>query len=200
MTGPASRRGLLALPLLAAGCSLLPDRPYLDRERFVLAPRRPGPPAARRTPRTILVRTLRGAPAMDRRGLRSVRADGTETLDFYAEWAAAPLDATEQALRDWLNATGLFTAVLAPGTRAEPGLIMEAELTELTAFVDDGEARAALSVVLLDGHGRVLRQVVPTGRAPLPERGGTPPAEARAAAMNAALGQAFTALEAALPR
>ena len=77
---------------------------------------------------------------------------------------------------------------------------MEAELTELAAFVDDGEARAALSVVLLDGHWRVLRQVVPTGRAPLPDRGGTPPAEARAAAMNAALGQAFTALEAALPR
>lgn len=201
MTGPLARRGLLALPLLAAaGCSLLPDRPYLDRERFVLAPQRPGPPVRTGRRRTVLVRTLRGAPAMDRRGLRSVFADGTESIDFYAEWAAAPLDAAEQALRTWLGASGRFSAVLAPGTRADPELVMETELTELAAFVDEGEARATLSVVLLDGRGRVLRQAVPTGRAPLPDRSRTQRAETRAAAMSEALGAAFVALEAALPR
>lgn len=199
MRGPVARRALLALPLLAAGCSVLPDRPYLDREHFVLAPRRPGPPSRRRAARSILVRTLRGAPGMDRRGLCSVRADGTETIDFYAEWAAAPVDAAEQALRDWLVASRRFTAVLAPGTRADPGLILEAELGELAAFVDAGEARATLSWVVLDGGGRVLRQRVSRGHAPLAATGEAPSPAARAVAMNAALGSALAALEAALP-
>jgi len=194
-----TRRAAVLLPLILAGCgSLLSGRPYIETKRFVLAPHRAGAPAARRPRRTILIRTLRAAPGMDRRGLRSVLADGTEDIDFYAEWAAAPVDAAEQALRDWVGASGLFSAVLAPGSRADADVTLEGELTELAAFPGQGEARAGLSVVLLDPRGRVLSQTRAVGRAPLTDAGRTP--EARAAAMTAALGDAFAGLEPALRR
>lgn len=198
MRAHTPRRLIALLPLVLAGCgtTILSSRPYIETRSFVLAPRRSGPPVARRPRRTILIRTFRGAPGMDRRALRTVREDGTEQADFFAEWAAAPVDAAEQALRDWVNASGLFTAVLAPGSRAEADITLEGEVTQLGVFAAEREARAALSVVLLDPRGRVLSQTVATGRAPVAEA--DPPAEARAAAMVAALGEAFRSVEAAL--
>ena len=49
-----NRRLLLGLPLLA-GCSVLPDRPFIESQRFTLSPRREGPPGAR-TRHALLLR------------------------------------------------------------------------------------------------------------------------------------------------
>ena len=191
------RRALLFAPALLAGCSVLPERPYIETLRFPLTPERLPPPAAGRPRRVLLVRMMRAAPGLDVRGLRSIRRDGTEAVEFYAEWVAPPAEAAEDALRRWLAASLRFLAVVAPGTRARVDLVLESELTALVADLRRNEARAGLSVVLLREGGLssdVVLQRAITGRAPL---AGEQPAQ-MAAAMVAALGAALADLEAAL--
>lgn len=133
------RRLLLLVPLLA-GCSVLPDRPYVETRRFPLEPRRP-PGAEGRARRTLLVRTIRAGAGMETRNLRTLRPDGTENLDFYAEWAAPPARSAEQALRRWLIDSRQFSAVLAPGSRVTPDYVLEGEITQLAAVQGEGRAR-----------------------------------------------------------
>jgi ABC-type uncharacterized transport system auxiliary subunit len=191
------RRLLLGAAALLAGCSVLPDRPYIETIRFPLNPERPPAGTGQRARRVLLVRMMRAAPGQDQRGLRSIRHDGTEATEFYAEWVAPPAEAAEDALRRWLAASLRFVAVVAPGTRARVDLVLETELTTLVADLRSNEARAGLSVVLLResalGSDVVMQRAI-TGRAPL--AGGQP--QQMAAAMVAALGAALAELEAAL--
>lgn len=191
--------GAFALP----GCSILPDRPYIETQRFPLAPVRPNAP--RRTGRDILlIRDMRAGPGLDVRGLRQLRPDGTLTIAPYAEWAALPAEAAEAALREWLVASGLFAAVAAPGSRLTHGLVLE---TELVGLEQDSptSARAAIGALLVVdstlGNNRVLGQFVARGTAPVsgPRSAAQPGNSAAAAAgMVAALGAALAALEADL--
>jgi len=188
-----SRRALLLLPLPLAACSVLPDRPNIPIRRFALNPERDSRRAASRNAPVLLVRRVRGVPGLQELGLRVAAADGSIAITPWDEWLAPPGDLAEAALRAWLQASGLFTAVVAPGSRAEHSLVLEAQLTVLEAA--PGEARAGLAGVLLQERGlssRVLLTFDLHGRAPLPAGGG---AAAAAAAMQAALGEAFWELE-----
>lgn len=192
------RRAALALAL--GGCSILPDRPFQEVRRFTLAPERPAPlPPLPRGP-VLLVRAFRAAPGLEERGLRRVAGDGTVANAVYEEWVAPPAELAEAALRRWLAAAGLFSAVVAPGSRLEPALILEAELSRLE--IVPGEARAAIGGVLLaepPARERVARQFVAEGSAALPSVG-VPPAPDAAASMRLALAAAFGAVEAELRR
>jgi hypothetical protein len=91
--------------------------------------------------------------------------------------------------------------VLAPGSRANADLVLEGELTRLIANRAKGQAEAELNFVLIserEASPRVLGQMISTGNAALPS-GALRPDQA-AAAMNAALGNAFASLEQALSR
>lgn len=198
-----TRRALLLLPLALGGCSVLPNRPNIPIRRFALNPERDLRLAAPRNAPVLLVRRVRGVPGLQELGLRVLAADGGVSIAPYDEWLAPPGDLAEAALRAWLQASGLFAAVVAPGSRAEHNLVLEAQLTALEAAPRAGEARAGLAGVLLQERGlssRVLLTFDLRGRAPLPARGG---AATAAAAMQAALGEAFRGLEqvfaAALP-
>lgn len=198
------RRGLLAaglaLPALAA-CSAI-QTPYVEPLRFPLLPVRHGPPLAGYGRRTVMVRLARAAPGLEGRLLRSLNPDGTVSVEYYAEWTAPPAEAMEEALRRWLVASGLFAAVLAPGTRGVPDFTLEVELTALHADLGRGEARAALSAVLLrestfGGTTAAVAQSVNVGTAPLPPERPLPPGP-RAQAMVEALGGALGGLEVVL--
>ena len=193
------RRGMALLPLLLGACSVLPDRPYRETQRFALAPEPPAvTPAATGGP-ILLVRSFRAAPGLETRGLRTA-ANGEVSSDYYAEWSAPPADLAEEAVRRWLTASGRFAAVIAPGSRLRAGLILEGELTRLEADPAGGVARAGLSTVLLADTAetaRVLATPVAEGTAPLPG-GGRPTAATSATAMREALAVALGALEAAV--
>jgi ABC-type uncharacterized transport system auxiliary subunit len=205
-----ARRTLMLLPLLA-GCSVLPNRPYQDTQRFSLAPERPGRVAPPRNAPVLLIRSLRAAPGLEGRALRSLGADGQVTAAYWQEWIAPPGDAAEEALRHWLLASGRFAAVTLPGSRLRHGLVLEGELTRLQAEPAAGRATAALAILLLaepqDGPGeaRILAQFSAEGSALLPQ-GLDPraPGPEAAAALSAALGAAFARVEesvsAAIPR
>ena len=204
---PPPRRRPLLLAFSAVGgasCSVLPSRPYREVQRYALAPERPRrEPPAKRGP-VLLLRSVRAAPGMDSRGLRIVGAGGQVDTEFYNEWAAPPVELVEEAMRQWLAASGLFAAVVAPGSRLRPGLVLEAELLRLQAEPRAGLARAGLAALLLEEprdasqQARILGQFTPEGTAPLPgaaRRADTVPAGEAAAAMRDALAAALAALE-----
>ena len=164
------RRWLLAAPALAAGCSLLPSRPYLNRRDWPLAVRRPValPPPSRG--QTLLVRTLAAAPGLESRGLQTLNTDGSIQTAFYEEWNVPPAEAVEDDLRRWLASGGLFAAVVAPGTRASADLALEGEVQTLVAIPAQRISRAAMALTLIDLHpspARVLLQAELTAEAPL---------------------------------
>ena len=72
------RRNLLLAPLGLAACSVLPDRPYVETQRFPLEPRRTGAPRSGRGRRTLLLLTLRAGAGMETRNLRAIRPAGIE--------------------------------------------------------------------------------------------------------------------------
>ena len=196
------RRLALILPFVAAGCSVLPDRPFIDARRFVLEPRREGP-AVTRPARAgaLLMRSMRAAPGLEQRGLRRLRPDGVMEMAPYEEWLAPPADLAELALRQWLIASGRFTAVTAPGSRLATSLILETEL--LTLHTEGHQAKAAMTALLLT-QGAGLGDPRPRGQIRLEA---TSPVSAssdgvisgeaasRAAAMQAALGLLFGQVE-----
>ena len=190
-----SRRAFCLLPLALAGCSVLPDRPNIPVRRFALDPQRPTRRTAPRGAAVLLIRRVRGVPGLQELGLRRAEADGGFAIAPWDEWLAPPSDLAEAALRSWLQASGLFSAVVAPGSRAEHTLVLEAQLTALEYAPAANEARAGLAGVLLLERGlssRVLLTFDVRGRAPLVAGADAP---AAAAAMQAALGDAFGELE-----
>lgn len=197
-----TRRLLLIAPLALAACSVLPDRPYVETRRFPLEPRRDAPPRTGRGRRSLLVRTIRAGAGMETRSLRTIRPDGTESLDFYAEWAAPPAEAAEQALRRWLLESRLFSAILAPGSRLAPDFVLEGELTRLAADQGAGLARAEMTLLLVDERNgsRLVGQMVSAGTAPLASGTAPPTPEKAAEGMVGALGNALASLEQALAR
>jgi len=202
-----ARRALLLAGLLGA-CSVLPDRPYQEVHRFALAPERPttNPPARGTGAPVLLLRVVRAVSGLDQRGLRIVRPGGRVEIAYWDEWTALPAELAESALRRWLEASGLFAAVIPSGSRLDPDMVMEAELLQLEALPAEGIARAALSALVLSdsardpvGQPRILGQLQASGTAPLPgaarEGAASPDAAQAAAAMQAALGAALTDLE-----
>ncbi len=193
------RRLLLALPLLA-GCSIFPDRPNIPVRRFDLSPRRPSARAAPRGAAVVLLRRVSGVPGLQDLGLRVARPDGSYDIAVYDQWLAPPGELADAALRAWLQASGLFRAVVVPGSRADAPLAIEAQLTVLEAAPEVEEARAGLDGVLLRETGAssvIVTAFQVRGRAPMARDADAP---ARAAAMEAALGDAFAELERALVR
>ncbi len=191
------RRWLLAAPAMLGGCSILPARPYLEKRSWPLDVRRPETLPPRPGGKVLLVRTLRAAPGLEARGLQLVQGDGSIRTDFYEEWSVPPADAVEDALRRWLAASGLFSAVLAPGSRARADLALEGELQSLLAMPAQGSSVAALGLVLIDlrpNPVRVLLQADETAGAPL---AGTSPQEI-AAAGRAAVARLMAEIESKL--
>jgi len=148
----------------------------------------------------LLVRRLRAVPGLQDVALRRRRPDGAYVIAAFEDWIAPPADLAEAPLRGWLSASGRFAAVVAPGSRADTTLVLEAQLTTLEAAPAAGEARASLSGVLLREErlaARILAPLDSRGTAPLAPNAAAP---AQAAAMEAALGAAFTGLEHAIRR
>lgn len=193
-----NRRTLLAMPLLLAGCGLA-QRPYAEKRTWPLQVVRLASAPPRAGGRVLLVRTIRAGPGLEARGLQSVQPDGSIKTEFYEEWAVPPAEAAEDALRQWLAGSGRFEAVLAPGSRLVPGLVLEGSLDALWTVAATRQAHAAVGITVIEQKGdapRILLQRTFSADAPL----ATLDAPDAAAGMRAALGQVFARIEAALPR
>ena len=145
-----NRRAVLLAPLALTACgSLLPKQKYIARSNWPLAPKPPAQNPANPSGPILMVRAITAAPGLDQQGIQSLAPDGSLNIGYYNLWAVSPADATTQALIDWTQATGAFAAVITPGSRLTPSLILEGELTELLADPASGQARAVLTLVLI---------------------------------------------------
>ncbi len=143
-------------PLGAAflgGCSVLPAQKDQQRRDWPLTPRRPTALGSARNGRTLLIRTMAAGPGMDARGVQWLLKDGSLNTDYYEQWSVPPTLAMEEGLRRWLSDSGLFAAVLAPGSSVAPDFTLETELITLLADPQAGTARAGLSLILLQPNG-----------------------------------------------
>jgi len=173
-----------------AGCGLS-ERPYLERRDWPLTVPPPAREGASVRGRTLLLRGTQAGPGLEARGLQSLQPDGSVRTDYYESWSVPPAQGAEATLRQWLEASGRFSAVLAPGSRMSADWVMETTLTALVADPTHNVARASLSMVVLDqrtGTPRVLAQRVFSAEAPLTAGAEVP---ARVAAMRTALGSVF---------
>ena len=197
------RRWLLGAAGGVAGCSVLPVRPYVDRRDWPLDVRRPVSLPAAPGGKVLLVRTLRAAPGLEARGLQVLQPDGSIRTDFYEEWSVPPADAVEDVLRRWLQASGLFSAVLAPGSRLRADLALEGELQSLLARPADRVSRVSLGLVLLDlrpSPAHVLLQAELAATAPLASNDPPLVAHAGQAAVASLMGAIEERVAAALVR
>lgn len=192
----------LGLPLALGACSVV-NQDYVEPRRYPLSPRRPEGLPRRAGRRTLLMRLTGAAPGLDSRLLRSIRPDGTEAQEYYAEWTAPPAEAAEEALRRWITDSGLFVAVLAPGSRGNADLVLESELVSLHVDLGRGVAVASMTAVLLRDTSqfgtRVVAQFSETATVPVPPQRPLGP-DAMAAGMVAALAGVLGRLEGDLAR
>ena len=108
------RRWLLAGVAALAGCSLLPQTPYVQRRDWPLDVRRAVRGRRGRAGAVLLVRSVRAAPGLEARGLQWLQPDGSVHVDFYEQWAVPPAQAVEDDLRQWLADAGLFAPCWRP--------------------------------------------------------------------------------------
>jgi cholesterol transport system auxiliary component len=180
-----------------SGCSILPSQPYLQRRDWPLVVRRSesgsAQPPRHPYPRTLLVRTVQAGPGLETRGLQTLQPDGSLTTAFYEQWAVPPAEGIDDDLRRWIADSGLYAAVLDPGSRMTADLSLEAELLTLHADLGSGTARVALSLLLLDQRTNPARiRLQRTEAAEVKLEGTDPPALVRAqlTAVTAVLRQA----------
>ena len=189
------RRWLLAGGAALAGCSVLPKEPYLQRRNWPLTVRRPTTLSPNPRGRVLLVRDIQAGPGLESNGLQWLQPDGSVHIDFYEQWAVPPAEAVADDVRHWLTDAGLFSAVLASGSRMSADFVLEGELDALMADLGNNRARVALALVLLDqrpGTTKVLLQK--TERAEVPLAGNDPPSIVQA--VKAALAEVLRQTEA----
>ncbi len=194
-------RLLLAAPLGLASCgSLLPAQKYIPRTIWPLQPPPPAATDAAGKGPVLLVRTITAAPGLEARGLQSLAADGSLNVDYYNLWAVPPAEALTQNLIAWAQSSGLFSAVVTPGTRLTPGLIIEGELTQLLVDLPANTARAQMSLLVIKSSGSIggfaqpLAQVSLTANEPLQGSGPAAQAAAQTKAVAGLLSQAVAQL------
>jgi cholesterol transport system auxiliary component len=185
------RRWIVAAPVLLAGCaSLLPKQKYIPTVSWPLNPQPPNTLPANEAGKVLLLRNLDAGPGMSSQGIQTLQPDGSVTSSYYNQWAVAPADAAAEVLANWLTASGAFSAVISPGSRLTANLIVEGEFSELLSDVGAGQAKAVMTLVViqsLGGNTRPLTQQRIVGTAPLQ---GTDYA-AQVAAQSAALANAI---------
>jgi ABC-type uncharacterized transport system auxiliary subunit len=193
------RRCLVASVFALTGCSLLPQAAYVQQRAWPLDVRRPTVLPRKPHGHVLLVRSVRAAPGLEDRGLQWLQRDGSVHVDFYEQWAVPPAQAMEDNLRQWLADSGLFAAVVAPGSRLNADFVLEGELDSFIADPPGGVVHVALALVLLDqrrGSTKVLLQRTESAETKLPAA--DPPAIAEA--MRTGMAEVLRRTESAVAR
>lgn len=134
------------------GCSVLPQTKYVQQTQWPLIVRRTDTLPRKPSGPVLAVRDVTPAPGLDQRGVQWLLPNGSVHTDFYNQWAVPPAQAVTTDLQQWLAASGLFSAVVAPGSGLMPDLVLEATLTSFIADPAKLTAHCALALVLIDQH------------------------------------------------
>lgn len=194
---PASRPTALLLALLLAACSGSPlDKPPVEQRYYTLDVERPAPPRTGGTD-VLAVRRFRASPGYEGRELVFATGQGAFRTDFYNVFFSAPAAMIGNEAREWLAASGIFQAVVAATSQADPRWALEGSL--VAAYGEPGRAVLETQFLLLDVRAadapvvmeRTYRETVPVS---------DDAASALAAGLNRALAATLVRLEADVAR
>ena len=142
----SSRRAfcVLALMLLALPVSGCFRRAYPTKSQYVIAVERSGP---RRVPSAGVLRLnhVSSSVQYDRRSFVYRTGEQTFADDFYNAFYVAPSRMVSSLLGRWLEASGLFSAVVDASSLATADWVMEARVIDL--YVDQRDKSAPIAVV-----------------------------------------------------
>lgn len=191
------RRAVVLVSAGLAACSVLPQPKYVQQTQWPLQlhPPRTVPPPA--NGKVLLIRDVQASPGVDRLGLQWYEQNGSVHVDFYNQWAVAPSQAVTNNLQQWLAASGLFAAVVSPGSGLSPGLILDTQLTQFIADPRTMTAHAALQITLINPNrtpSQALLQQSIAGQARMPTDTPQGVAEGLQAAFADALGKVQAAI------
>lgn len=148
----------------------------------------------------LLVRAMNPAPGLEQRGLQSLDKNGSLHIDYYNLWAVPPAAALTQGLISWAQASGDFAAVITPGSRLTPTLIIEGTFSELLFDQASHQAQAQMTLLIIKPAATIAGFAEPLAQTRLsataPAQGDSPAAQAQAqsAAMAGLLTQAMALL------
>lgn len=176
------RRSIVTLPalalgpLLAGGCSVLPQAGTEAPPTLHLLDARPEPVAGPRRPLVLAVGTPRAAPGYDSAAMVYLRRP--QVLEHFAthRWVDAPARLLQPLLVRALDEAGAFRAVVPAGFGAQAELRLDAELVQLRQnfLVSPSRIELALRVQLMDASGRrvlaarLIEESEPAGSADAP--------------------------------
>lgn len=154
--GVGAAPALLALLGLLGPLACLGQSPPRQVD-YVLRPERPGPAAAEGAG-VLRVGRVRVAPLFERKGFVYRTHEQRYVHDFYHRFYAPPGVVVQEALADWLRASGRYAAVLDPGEAGSADVLLEGRVEELYADLrDEPRVRLALELTLLDARSLGVR-------------------------------------------
>jgi len=147
---------LVLLALLAAGCTVAPEKDYPVKRQYVLRAERDGQPSADSAAPTLRVRLFRASSPFSGTQLVYRRDDVTFDTDFYNEFLAPPASMITAQVRQWLGAGNVFAGVVDVGSLASAKYLLEGNIIVLHGDYSDENKRAAVLEIqffLIDDSG-----------------------------------------------
>ncbi|NEX19630.1 hypothetical protein G3480_04765 [Thiorhodococcus mannitoliphagus] len=132
---------VLGLGLQLSACAI--GKPAPQATTYVLEPPAPALRAARR-PETLRLGKVRVTPAFAGRELVFRLDDVRYVADFYNAFLAEPGAMIGVAMAQWLEASGLFKAVMQADIGTRVDVVLEARVTELYGDFRPGRSPAAV--------------------------------------------------------
>lgn len=194
-----ARRAIMLGSVGLAACSVLPQPKYVQQTQWPLQLHPARAVAGPKNGKVLLVRDVQASPGVDRLGLQWYEPNGSVHVDFYNQWAVTPSQAVTNNLQQWLAASGLFAAVVSPGSGLSPGLILDTQLTQFIADPRAMTAHTALQITLINPTrtpSQALLQQSIAGQARMP----TDSPEGVADGLQAALADALGKVQGAISR
>lgn len=135
---------VLLLAILCAGCV---SRHSYTKRQFVLEATRPAQPVRQHPDIVLAIRDFTIDPVCEGRGLLCRKGESEYEADFYHEFLIAPQALISSQTRQWLAQSGIFQAVLEPGSLVEATHILEGNVLALYGdFREQGLPQAVMQI------------------------------------------------------
>ncbi len=142
--------------LLAAGCTVAPEKDYPAKRQYVLRAERPGQAAAASIAPNLRVRLFRTSAPFSGTQLAYRRGDVTFETDFYNEFLAPPASMITAQTRQWLDSSGVFASVVNVGSLVDATYLLEGNVIAIHGdYADEEKPTAVLEIqfFLIDDSG-----------------------------------------------
>lgn len=153
---PAPAAILVLAALLAAGCTVAPEKAYPVKHQYVLHAERDDAPEAGSAGPNLRVRLFRASSPFSGTQLVYRRSDVRFETDFYNEFFAPPASMITAQARRWLGASNAFGSVVDVGSLVNARYLLEGNIVTVHGDYANAEKPTAVLEIqffLIDDSG-----------------------------------------------